>query len=968
MNKIISTVTILMLVFSPVFALAEDNDSNTNTSNNENVLSCNPDIELTTNGSFDNIVVTDEDKWTIFDWSTPGLGWAASNTGYGLEVQAGYTEDTLPWTVYDGSQYAEIDWTLTKVSNSIATVSGNTYKVSFAYSPRPHQSALDNTIDVSANDMFLGNVTADGTNNTNNVWTKQEYTFVANAGNTLVGFTDKGQNNGESGYGMFLDAVSVRCVSAPTLPPAPTNNPPTLILLGDNPMSVFLNSQFTDPGATATDTEDGDLTHRIATSTNLNTSIEGNYTITYSVADSKGASVSTNRVVNVIPRVITHTCSLPNSLSDTTVEPVVHGWDDVSLQDIFNSKSINKNVITDQKQYQIWNTEKDLTNIKVEFIAGHPQTAALVSTLGYYKNGNINTFTPLLDTVGNSTTTTISADSFGFAIKTNADPINTWATQNSLNAGIDQVVVYEIADNVYIIAFEDLAVASSDKDYNDAVFKVTIVSCRDADVPPPPPVTPTVSLTANPSTIQIGATSTLSWISSNTNTCSAQWTTATSTSGAKIVSPATTTEYIITCTGNGGSASATTTITVRPKDVPPPPPVTPTVSLTANPSTIQIGATSTLSWISSNTNTCSAQWTTATSTSGAKIVSPATTTEYIITCTGNGGSASATTTITVRPIDTPPVVPPVTPPTNNSGGGGGGGGIGGRRHDISNLLATGEILGATSCSYLRDHLKMGWNNDPIEMLKLKSFLNVFEAESLSYTNVFDQATFEAVSRFQNKYFTDILEPWGHEAPTGFVYILTKKKINEIYCKALFPVTAQEQSEIDAFRTLILNLKKQGVDMENIIFGSDIGALDSSVSKTLSSNIPNAVKLDIESIVKKDAEEDSKADSILRNAAISLLASPKEAFIMIALSIVALIFMILFLFCKRDKGDDQKIVGNSKVDSEISSIPLATPITHNQDKDSSPIIILPTSTSNKGSTPSVLPGEEIIIEEEDQNQV
>ncbi|MEK7642663.1 MAG: immunoglobulin-like domain-containing protein [Patescibacteria group bacterium] len=883
MNKIISTVTILMLVFSPVFALAEDNDSNTNTSNNENVLSCNPDIELTTNGSFDNIVVTDEDKWTIFDWSTPGLGWAASNTGYGLEVQAGYTEDTLPWTVYDGSQYAEIDWTLTKVSNSIATVSGNTYKVSFAYSPRPHQSALDNTIDVSANDMFLGNVTADGTNNTNNVWTKQEYTFVANAGNTLVGFTDKGQNNGESGYGMFLDAVSVRCVSAPTLPPAPTNNPPTLILLGDNPMSVFLNSQFTDPGATATDTEDGDLTHRIATSTNLNTSIEGNYTITYSVADSKGASVSTNRVVNVIPRVITHTCSLPNSLSDTTVEPVVHGWDDVSLQDIFNSKSINKNVITDQKQYQIWNTEKDLTNIKVEFIAGHPQTAALVSTLGYYKNGNINTFTPLLDTVGNSTTTTISADSFGFAIKTNADPINTWATQNSLNAGIDQVVVYEIADNVYIIAFEDLAVASSDKDYNDAVFKVTIVSCRDADVPPPPPVTPTVSLTANPSTIQIGATSTLSWISSNTNTCSAQWTTATSTSGAKIVSPATTTEYIITCTGNGGSASATTTITVR-------------------------------------------------------------------------------------PIDTPPVVPPVTPPTNNSGGGGGGGGIGGRRHDISNLLATGEILGATSCSYLRDHLKMGWNNDPIEMLKLKSFLNVFEAESLSYTNVFDQATFEAVSRFQNKYFTDILEPWGHEAPTGFVYILTKKKINEIYCKALFPVTAQEQSEIDAFRTLILNLKKQGVDMENIIFGSDIGALDSSVSKTLSSNIPNAVKLDIESIVKKDAEEDSKADSILRNAAISLLASPKEAFIMIALSIVALIFMILFLFCKRDKGDDQKIVGNSKVDSEISSIPLATPITHNQDKDSSPIIILPTSTSNKGSTPSVLPGEEIIIEEEDQNQV
>ena len=91
-------------------------------------------------------------------------------------------------------------------------------------------------------------------------------------------------------------------------------------------------------------------------------------------------------------------------------------------------------------------------------------------------------------------------------------------------------------------------------------------------------------------------------------------------------------------------------------------------------------------------------------------------------------------------------------------------------------------------------------------MKLQSFLNVFEGEQLSYTSVFDEPTLQAVERFQNKYFTDILEPWGHDAPTGFVYILTKKKVNEIYCNALFPVSLLEQSEINSFRAYIEDLK------------------------------------------------------------------------------------------------------------------------------------------------------------------
>ena len=49
-------------------------------------------------------------------------------------------------------------------------------------------------------------------------------------------------------------------------------------------------------------------------------------------------------------------------------------------------------------------------------------------------------------------------------------------------------------------------------------------------------------------------------------------------------------------------------------------------------------------------------------------------------------------------------------------------------------------------------------------------------ENLSYTGVFNQSTFEAVQRFQIKYKGDILEPWGDKVTTGFVYILTKRKL------------------------------------------------------------------------------------------------------------------------------------------------------------------------------------------------
>ena len=73
------------------------------------------------------------------------------------------------------------------------------------------------------------------------------------------------------------------------------------------------------------------------------------------------------------------------------------------------------------------------------------------------------------------------------------------------------------------------------------------------------PLGPTVTLTTDPSSITEGGSTTLEWSSTNTNECNAPWH---DTSGERIVSPAETTTYSITCTGPEGNISDSVTVTV----------------------------------------------------------------------------------------------------------------------------------------------------------------------------------------------------------------------------------------------------------------------------------------------------------------------------------------------------------------------------------------------------------------------
>jgi len=97
-------------------------------------------------------------------------------------------------------------------------------------------------------------------------------------------------------------------------------------------------------------------------------------------------------------------------------------------------------------------------------------------------------------------------------------------------------------------------------------------------------------------------------------------------------------------------------VQTRPEPAQPPPAARPTVTLQANPTTINKGDASTLSWSSTNaTQLTISPEVGAVAPEGSTKVTPSDSTTYTITASGPGGSADSTVRVTVSaPAPTPP--------------------------------------------------------------------------------------------------------------------------------------------------------------------------------------------------------------------------------------------------------------------------------------------------------------------------
>ena len=120
-----------------------------------------------------------------------------------------------------------------------------------------------------------------------------------------------------------------------------------------------------------------------------------------------------------------------------------------------------------------------------------------------------------------------------------------------------------------------------------------------------------------------------------------------------------------------------------------------------------------------------------------------------------------------------------------------------------------------NCDYLTDDLRIDMNNDSQQVYKLQAFLQAYAYDYVDLTGTFDEATLRAVRAFQTRHANDILEPWGYEADesTGYVYITTRQKINELYCDQDLDLTADQQSEIASYREQLNRWRAQGAEFD-----------------------------------------------------------------------------------------------------------------------------------------------------------
>lgn len=87
--------------------------------------------------------------------------------------------------------------------------------------------------------------------------------------------------------------------------------PPEITLKGEGTVRLNMGDTFTDPGYTASDNLDGDLTEKVTVSGSVDTRVAGTYVLTYSVTDSFGNETKVQRQV-VIKSALSPTPLPPN--------------------------------------------------------------------------------------------------------------------------------------------------------------------------------------------------------------------------------------------------------------------------------------------------------------------------------------------------------------------------------------------------------------------------------------------------------------------------------------------------------------------------------------------------------------------------------------------------------------------------------------------------------------------------------
>ncbi len=154
------------------------------------------DTNLVQDGSFESTATS---SWTtIF---TGQSAWTTSDVG--LEIR----NDGTAGTAQDQTKFAELDTSVNSwISQDLATVAGQEYKLTFYVEDRPGTDPSTNGLSFSvsnatgATSAVIGSVSG---------WTEYAYWFNASTASSTLTFTAQGNSDG---YGSSLDNVAVMAV------------------------------------------------------------------------------------------------------------------------------------------------------------------------------------------------------------------------------------------------------------------------------------------------------------------------------------------------------------------------------------------------------------------------------------------------------------------------------------------------------------------------------------------------------------------------------------------------------------------------------------------------------------------------------------------------------------------------------------------------------------------------------------
>ncbi|NOY62581.1 MAG: hypothetical protein GXP10_05385, partial [Gammaproteobacteria bacterium] len=168
------------------------------------------------------------------------------------------------------------------------------------------------------------------------------------------------------------------------------------------------------------------------------------------------------------------------------------------------------------------------------------------------------------------------------------------------------------------------------------------------------PITPapTLSLGATSTSILSGESAQLTWSTTDANSCTASggWSGSQATSGSASIGPlSATSTFTLNCSGDGGSIEKSIQVTVTT-------PTAPTLTFGATNNSILSGASTTLTWSTSNASACTASgdWGGSKATSGSTSTGTLTATStFTLDCSGSGGNIQKSVQVTVAaPVPT----------------------------------------------------------------------------------------------------------------------------------------------------------------------------------------------------------------------------------------------------------------------------------------------------------------------------